>query len=117
MLRGTYKEEPVREPGEGELLIKILYISLDPAMRGWMNEGKSYIAPSHVNRCISDLAGCECHPVEPPGLRDCDHPAFSVSGLPTIRELSPTARRLVGFDVRRGKGTKAADRYTRAGAN
>jgi NADPH-dependent curcumin reductase CurA len=26
------------------LLIKILYISLDPAMRGWMNEGKSYIA-------------------------------------------------------------------------
>jgi NADPH-dependent curcumin reductase CurA len=23
----------------------VLYISLDPAMRGWMNEGKSYIAP------------------------------------------------------------------------
>ena len=41
----TYKEEPVREPAEGELLIKILYISLDPAMRGWMNEGKSYVAP------------------------------------------------------------------------
>jgi hypothetical protein len=38
-------EEPVRDPAEGELLIKILYISLDPAMRGWMNEGKSYIAP------------------------------------------------------------------------
>src|SRR5271163_36452 len=44
----TYKEEPVREPGEGELLIKILYISLDPAMRGWMNEGKSYIAPVEI---------------------------------------------------------------------
>jgi NADPH-dependent curcumin reductase len=38
-------EEPVREPGEGEFLVKILYLSLDPAMRGWMNEGRSYIAP------------------------------------------------------------------------
>ncbi|HEU0204707.1 MAG TPA: NADP-dependent oxidoreductase, partial [Burkholderiaceae bacterium] len=38
-------EEPVREPGDGEVLIKVLYISLDPAMRGWMNEGKSYIPP------------------------------------------------------------------------
>src|SRR5579863_6739708 len=44
----SYKEEPVREPGEGELLVKILYISLDPAMRGWMNEGKSYIAPVQI---------------------------------------------------------------------
>src|SRR6202166_3290302 len=43
-----YKEEPVREPAEGELLVKILYISLDPAMRGWMNEGKSYIAPVEI---------------------------------------------------------------------
>jgi len=38
-------EEPVREPNEGEVLVKVLYLSLDPAMRGWMNEGKSYIAP------------------------------------------------------------------------
>src|ERR1700732_2733900 len=41
----AYKEEPVRDPGEGEFVVKILYISLDPAMRGWMNEGKSYIEP------------------------------------------------------------------------
>src|SRR5262249_22920524 len=27
------------------MLVKVIYISLDPAMRGWMNEGKSYIAP------------------------------------------------------------------------
>jgi NADPH-dependent curcumin reductase CurA len=44
----AYKEEAVREPSDGELLIKILYISLDPAMRGWMNEGKSYIAPVEI---------------------------------------------------------------------
>lgn len=37
--------EPVRELADGELLVKVLYLSLDPAMRGWMNEGKSYIRP------------------------------------------------------------------------
>lgn len=36
---------PVPDPGEGEVLMKTLYISLDPAMRGWMNEARSYIAP------------------------------------------------------------------------
>src|ERR1700730_14926448 len=44
----NYKEERAREPGEGELLVKILYISLDLAMRGWMNEGKSYIAAVEI---------------------------------------------------------------------
>jgi NADPH-dependent curcumin reductase len=33
------------EPGAGEFRVKIGYISLDPAMRGWINEGKSYVAP------------------------------------------------------------------------
>jgi NADPH-dependent curcumin reductase CurA len=48
----AYKEEPVREPAEGELLVEILYISLDPAMRGWMNEGKSYIAPVGIGEVM-----------------------------------------------------------------
>jgi len=30
-------------PKEGELLIKVAYISLDPAIRGWMNAGTTYI--------------------------------------------------------------------------
>src|SRR5262249_1455552 len=41
----NYVEEPVREPRPGEVLVKTMYLSLDPAMRGWMNEGRSYIAP------------------------------------------------------------------------
>jgi NADPH-dependent curcumin reductase CurA len=39
----TYEENPVASPGAGELLVQVKYISLDPAMRGWMNAGKSYI--------------------------------------------------------------------------
>lgn len=41
----SFTAEPVPEPGHEQMLVKILYISLDPAMRGWMNEGRSYIAP------------------------------------------------------------------------
>jgi NADPH-dependent curcumin reductase CurA len=35
----------VTDPGPGGVVVKVLALSLDPAMRGWMNEGKSYIAP------------------------------------------------------------------------
>ena len=44
----SFSTEPVAEPGPGGVLIKTLYLSLDPAMRGWMNEGKSYIPPVEI---------------------------------------------------------------------
>jgi len=31
--------------GPGDVLVAIQYLSLDPAMRGWMNDGKSYLPP------------------------------------------------------------------------
>ena len=44
----SFTEEPVAAPGPGGVLVKSLYLSLDPAMRGWMNEGKSYIPPVEI---------------------------------------------------------------------
>lgn len=41
----SFTTAPVDEPDEGGVVVKTLALSLDPAMRGWMNEGKSYIAP------------------------------------------------------------------------
>ncbi len=41
----TLESTEIPTPAEGEVLIRQHYISLDPAMRGWMNEGKSYIPP------------------------------------------------------------------------
>ena len=38
-------EEPVGEPGEGEVLVRNTYMSVDPAMRGWMNDRPSYVPP------------------------------------------------------------------------
>jgi hypothetical protein len=48
----NYVEEPVRDPVAGEVLVKTLYLSLDPAMRGWMNEGRSYIAPVGIGEVM-----------------------------------------------------------------
>ena len=44
--------EPVGEPGEGEFVLQTLYVSLDPAMRGWMNEGRSYIPPVGIGEVM-----------------------------------------------------------------
>ena len=52
-------EESVREPGDGEILVRTQYISLDPAMRGWMNEGKSYVPPVGIGEVMRAYAAGE----------------------------------------------------------
>ncbi|MBC8058708.1 MAG: NADP-dependent oxidoreductase, partial [Rhizobiales bacterium] len=47
-----FTTEQVAEPAEGGVLVKTLAISLDPAMRGWMNDGKSYIAPVAIGEVM-----------------------------------------------------------------
>ena len=51
----TYQEVPVGEPTDGQILVKNEYLSLDPAMRGWMNEGKSYIPPVALGEVMRAL--------------------------------------------------------------
>jgi NADPH-dependent curcumin reductase CurA len=48
----SFTTAPVTEPEEGGVLVKTLSLSLDPAMRGWMNEGKSYIAPVAIDEVM-----------------------------------------------------------------
>ena len=48
----SFTTEPVIAPDEGGVLVKTLALSLDPAMRGWMNEGKSYIAPVGIGEVM-----------------------------------------------------------------
>jgi NADPH-dependent curcumin reductase len=40
-----FTQENVGEPGDGEACVEVHFVSLDPAMRGWLNEGRSYIPP------------------------------------------------------------------------
>jgi NADPH-dependent curcumin reductase CurA len=39
---------PIPELQDGDVLVKQHYVSLDPAMRGWMNDSKSYIEPMAI---------------------------------------------------------------------
>ena len=51
----TYQQVPVAQPKESQILVKNQYLSLDPAMRGWMNEGKSYIPPVGLGEVMRAL--------------------------------------------------------------
>jgi len=47
-----FTTEPVAPPDDGGVLLKTLYLSLDPAMRGWMNDVKSYIPPVGIDEVM-----------------------------------------------------------------
>lgn len=40
-----YREVPIPEPGEGQVLLRTLYLSFDPTQRGWMEDRESYMPP------------------------------------------------------------------------
>ena len=44
--------DQVGEPGDGQFLVRTRYVSLDPAMRGWMREGRSYIPPVQIGEVM-----------------------------------------------------------------
>ncbi|MBW2316883.1 MAG: NADP-dependent oxidoreductase [Deltaproteobacteria bacterium] len=49
-----FVERPIPELAEGEYLVRNLYISFDPTMRGWMEDRESYMPPvalGDVMRC------------------------------------------------------------------
>ncbi len=48
----TYVEEELPELAEGEALVKVDYLSLDPAMRGWMNDVRSYVPPVAIGEVM-----------------------------------------------------------------
>src|SRR6202047_3917129 len=43
-----FTSEPVPEPGPGQFVVAVSHLSIDPAMRGWMNASASYIPPVEV---------------------------------------------------------------------
>jgi NADPH-dependent curcumin reductase len=45
-------EEDPREAAEGEAVVKVLMLSLDPAMRGWMRDVPSYIPPVGIGEVM-----------------------------------------------------------------
>ena len=48
----SLEEAAVSELNDGEVLVQQHYISLDPAMRGWINDRKSYIPPVGIGEVM-----------------------------------------------------------------
>jgi NADPH-dependent curcumin reductase CurA len=80
----NYTEEVLRDPAEGEVLVKILHISLDPAMRGWMDDRPSYMPPVAINEVMRALAVGRVIASNNPAFAVGDH----VSGMLGVQEYA-----------------------------
>ncbi|WP_313739441.1 NADP-dependent oxidoreductase [Pseudomonas sp.] len=69
----TFEQVSVEAPGDGQIQVKNLYLSLDPAMRGWMNEGKSYIPPVGLGEVMRALGVGEVVASNHPDYKPGDH--------------------------------------------
>jgi NADPH-dependent curcumin reductase len=79
-----YTEEPVPEPGDGEVAVEVRYISLDPAMRGWMNEGRSYVPPVGIGEVMRAVGVGQVIATRHPDFAEGDH----VTGLFGVQEYA-----------------------------
>ncbi|OJY47560.1 NADP-dependent oxidoreductase [Pseudonocardia sp. 73-21] len=78
--------EPVAEPADGQIVICVTHLSLDPAMRGWMNAGRSYIPPVEIGAVMRALAAGEVVASANPGFAVGDH----VTGVFGVQEYLTT---------------------------
>lgn len=89
---------PVPVPGDGEVLLKILFLSLDPYMRGRMDDAVSYAAPVAVGGVMEGGTVAEVieskHPGYKPGdivLSHSGWQSYAISGGAGLRKLDPNA--------------------------
>lgn len=80
----NFGEEQLGSPEEGEVLVKIHYISLDPAMRGWMNDRKSYIRPVRIGEVMRAGTAGEVVESNHPGFK----PGDFVTGSQGVQEYA-----------------------------
>lgn len=52
----TFTDDVVPDVGDGEFLVAVEYLSIDPAMRGWMNATRSYIPPVEIGEVMRAAA-------------------------------------------------------------
>ena len=51
----TLTEEAIAQPGPGEVLVRTHFVSIDPTMRGWMNDRPSYLPPVQIGEVMRAL--------------------------------------------------------------
>jgi NADPH-dependent curcumin reductase len=68
-----WTEEPVPSPGENQVLVRNLYLSLDPANRGWVREEGSYMEPISLGSVMRGLTVGVVEESRHPNFRPGDH--------------------------------------------
>lgn len=63
----------VPDPGPGEILVRVDLVSLDPAMRGWLNDVRSYVPPVGIGDVMRALGAGE--------VVASEHPDFAVGDV------------------------------------
>ena len=94
------REGPIPTPGDGEVLTRTIYLSLDPANRAWMR-GATYRAPVEAGQVMAGFTVAEVVDSRDPGFRPGDlvecgsgwqehavHPAKALSRLEPRGPLS-----------------------------
>ena len=68
-----FTSEDVPVPGPGSFVVEISHLSIDPAMRGWMNAGPSYIPPVEIGDVMRAGAVGRVTASEHPGFAEGDY--------------------------------------------
>jgi len=69
----TLTEEPAPEPGEGQLVVRNICMSVDPYMRGRMNDTKSYVPPFQVGAVLQAGVVGQVQASRHPGFAEGDY--------------------------------------------
>lgn len=67
-----YRDVPLAAPAEGEVVVRNMYISLDPAIRGWMGDDPNYIEPIALGDAIRSAVIGRVHQSASPDLSEGD---------------------------------------------
>jgi len=78
------EEGPVPEPGDNQLRVKVAYVSLDPAMRGWVNDTKSYVPPVGIGETMRAYAVGVVDKSNNPGFK----PGDAVQGMLGVQQYA-----------------------------
>ena len=92
----SIEDGPIPEPGPGQFRVKIEYVSLDPAMRGWVNEGRSYVEPVPVGGVMRGYAAGHVEVSNHPDFK----PGDAVQGLFGVQQYAVSdGKRVVKVDT------------------
>jgi len=90
------EESDIPAPGEGETLLRTVYLSLDPYMRGRMNEAQSYAPPVEIGQVmeggtVSEVVESKAAEVRPGDLvvGHTGWQEYSVAGAKGLRRIDP----------------------------